>query len=311
MSVNTPITYILFLSSCLRYIAGVADNSIFPNDFCQMHCYGQPHTLCLSNKRNLNDSCLLTKSPISEAQNLEMKKILIMGHNGLRNRIAERMMVANMVEMVWQDELATMAMHYLESCRPYETDQCAMLTQQSGVHEQHSHFSGSFKSSYHHVAQNRYVQKKIHYPNLLIENALRSWYMEKDSMKPPTVEFNIRLQNKVGHIVSENNFTHLASPLTTHFGCAFNKIVQGYILICNYHPYRRREDLQVDFFHGDPGSLCPISRPLRNRRESLANLCIGVERNSVPSFNDLILLTYISRVLLLFNAIPIPAFIDF
>lgn len=29
-----------------------------------------------------------------------MKKALIRGHNGLRNRIAERMFVANMVEMV-------------------------------------------------------------------------------------------------------------------------------------------------------------------------------------------------------------------
>ncbi|XP_058983237.1 venom allergen 5-like isoform X1 [Musca domestica] len=255
--------------------------SIFSVNYCEMDCRGEPHTLCSTNHSHA--SCLPTSPAVSEAQRREMKNMLIMGHNGIRNRIADRMMVANMVEMVWHEELAAMAQIYLAMCKPFTTDPCANLTHHydhNDDHAHHTHFSGSTRTTYRDVAQSRYLQRSIHYPNLLIENALRAWYLERDSMMAPTFNFNSLLQSEVGHIVGENNFTHLASPLTSHFGCAFDKLFEGYLLICNYHPYRRRVNSRVDFFHGKPGSLCPISSPLRNTRGSLTSLCIGIERNT-------------------------------
>lgn len=119
-----------------------------------------------------------------------------------------------------------MAEKYIDLCRPYETDPCTLLRQNKLAHDKHKHdVEFGVKSTYCYIAQNRYFQDTTHYPHILIENALRAWYLERDNLRSPTYKYNRNLETNIGYLSGENNFTHLASPQTSYLGCAVAKCV--------------------------------------------------------------------------------------
>uniref|UniRef100_A0A1B0AQI0 SCP domain-containing protein n=1 Tax=Glossina palpalis gambiensis TaxID=67801 RepID=A0A1B0AQI0_9MUSC len=254
-----------------------------------MFCVDQPHTLCvdfplihllneMKDEHYLNmkrKNCSNEGQRLDKKDYLKMKRQLIIGHNGLRNRIAGVMRVANMMELIWNDDLALMAERHIYRCTPYDDDICTRLNQSLEYEKTHFHLKGKEMDSFCKVSQNRYYQKNVHYPNIIVENALRTWYREKFGMEPPKEAFDETHMRTNGYLKGENNFTHLAYPLAAFFGCSMNKVYDGFLLLCNYHPYERSGVVDFEFIKGNPGEHCPITRPLKNTYENFANLCIG------------------------------------
>uniref|UniRef100_A0A1A9W1I2 SCP domain-containing protein n=1 Tax=Glossina brevipalpis TaxID=37001 RepID=A0A1A9W1I2_9MUSC len=194
-------------------------------------------------------NCSQAEQPLDDDDYSKMKRQLIIGHNGLRNRIAQFMRVANMMELIWDDDLALMAERHIRRCKPYEDDICTKLNQSLEYHKKHLHSKAKEKDSFCKVSQNRYYQKNVHYPNIIVENALRTWYREKFQMAEPEEAFDANQVKTFGSLKGENNFTHLAYPLTAYFGCSMNKVYDGFLLVCNYHPYERAADVDFEFWN--------------------------------------------------------------
>lgn len=118
-----------------------------------------------------------------------------------------------------------MAERHIRRCTPYDEDICTRLNQSLEYENTHFHLKGKEQDSFCKVSQNRYYQKNVHYPNIIVENALRTWYRERLKMEPPDEEFDeIHIQTR-GFLKGENNFTHMAYPLAAYFGCSMNKCV--------------------------------------------------------------------------------------
>lgn len=115
-----------------------------------------------------------------------------------------------------------MAEKQVSFCTPYETDECTLLDAYN-LFTLIKNRDQILESNYRSIVQNRYYMPNVHHPGTLVENALRSWYNERDDLDPPYILFDHMLLNKIIHLYGENNFTHLSSPETMYFGCAFNR----------------------------------------------------------------------------------------
>lgn len=120
---------------------------------------------------------------------------------------------------VWHDDLARMAERHILRCSPKVDDPCTRFR----LNKTRQLFPGFIDLSYRAIAQNRFFMDDVHYPRQLIENALRSWYNEKDKLDEPYVMFNNDFLSIISSINGENNFTHLSYPELYYFGCSFNR----------------------------------------------------------------------------------------
>lgn len=117
-----------------------------------------------------------------------------------------------------------MAEKHVKYCRPFEDDECTKIDafELFTLVENRKQI---LEANYRSIAQNRYYVSNVRHPGLLIQNALRNWYNEKDFMDKPYIVFDHALLNNIIRLKGENNFTHLSSPETMYFGCAFNRLL--------------------------------------------------------------------------------------
>ncbi|XP_036217987.2 venom allergen 5 [Bactrocera oleae] len=257
LSSHVAVSYALFFASLMILCQHAL--SAFSNDFCKMKCGTRRHTLC---NRVKVHNCSYKSYHIygsAELEDLNLRNQLIMAHNGLRERIASRMHVADMVLSKWSKQLATMAENWAHQCRPYEDDECAHtslpMSVQTLINIMHANQREMF------VAMNRFCITSLYLPHELLQMALNRWYFEKDYMKAPKKQ-NFH-NHTLGLFSGENNFTHLAFPQIRRIGCSVARYDNAYCIFCLYDPYYRHSEGML-FTHGKPATNCPSQYPLKD-----------------------------------------------
>ena len=152
--------------------------------------------------------------------NERLKANLIIGHNGIRDRISRYMKIETMLRLVWDNDLADMAHVYLAHNKPFADDECTNYEQGYGAADQHGYFENG-SNAHTFIAQNRYCMNSRFFPTNLIELAIRSWYYDKNHMMPPKqTDFSDMITLDSYELIGLTNFTHLAFGWTHRFGCA-------------------------------------------------------------------------------------------
>ncbi|XP_055844210.1 venom allergen 5-like [Episyrphus balteatus] len=220
--------------------------------YCAIKCGDEPHTLC-------QDEDFLGPSYSKCSENFylfdlkdsNLKDDVLMGLNGLRNRIADKMQVANMIILTWDEELSSMAQIFLSRCKPFAKNSCTNL----GKPE----FDASeYEPRHYHVAECMAFRKSKFFPYNFFPSILRDWYYEKNMMKRPKL-FRSEFNELYGVLNVHNNFTRLANPRLSRVGCGLARYEDGYALLCYFFPYFQSD---VRFDRGTPATTCPNLFPL-------------------------------------------------
>lgn len=109
-------------------------------------------------------------------------------------------------------------------CKQYVDDQCTHVDA-NNLFSIIKYGNMALEATYRSIVQNRYFAAGVRQPGQLIENALRNWYNERDFLEPPYVLFDHTVLSNIIRVSGENNFTHLSSPETAFFGCAYNRLL--------------------------------------------------------------------------------------
>ncbi|XP_018784041.1 PREDICTED: venom allergen 5.01-like [Bactrocera latifrons] len=264
MSSHLAVVYPIFLASSIVLCRDAS--SAFTNDFCKTKCGTRRHTLCNQVKvHNCSyKSYYIYRS--AELEDLDLRNQLLMAHNGLRERIASRMHVADMVLSKWSKQLATMAENWALQCRPYEDDECAHASLPMNVETLLNMTQANQEEMF--VAMNRFCFTSLYLPRELLQMVFSRWYFEKDHLQAPK---KTNFQNRSLALLSgENNFTHLADPRIRRIGCNVARYDNAYCIFCFYDPYYRHTD-GILFAHGQPATHCPWQYPLRDL--DFPNMC--------------------------------------
>lgn len=118
-----------------------------------------------------------------------------------------------------------MALKYFQKCQPDSDDPCTLFVTDNLTCVELLEYKEEDLHMYRFVAQNRFKVRADHLPSYFIETALRSWYYEKNKMQKPIYNISIYHGSSLGILQEETNFTHLAFPLTSHFGCGIAQLV--------------------------------------------------------------------------------------
>ncbi|XP_037936965.1 uncharacterized protein LOC119675271 isoform X2 [Teleopsis dalmanni] len=219
---------------CLQQVLSINNPKFFfKQNPCQIHCVTTAkvvkHTSCISTDYKL-PPCRVFAYDIKTFSQVNIMGQLIIGHNGLRDRIAEHMHISHMTEMFWSEELEAMAKRYAYKCNPFQDDYCASIDSvftESKKNEsiQFSNKEVSFsdqlrnRSPYALIRQTRFCHKSVFFPNNFIHIALSTWYNERYTLQPPE-----RMNTSTGlnkqRLRGDNNFTIIADPNVDKLGCS-------------------------------------------------------------------------------------------
>ncbi|XP_020712896.1 venom allergen 5.02 [Ceratitis capitata] len=227
-------------------------------NFCELNCGNRSHTLCGTAN---NIACSYRRNRVfdnKELRDMGLRDQLIIAHNGLRQRIAQRMHVGNMVLVKWSEQLTQMATNWAQLCRPYVDDECTHMSKQLNLRTLMNITNGDQVEGMY-VAMNRFCINALYLPRELIEMAFHFWYFEKDYMNEPT--FKAYEELLLGFLSGDNNFTHLAYPLVRRFGCSVASYDNVFCIFCFYDPYHRHSK-GIVYIHGKQTAHCPPSHPI-------------------------------------------------
>ncbi|PSN37065.1 hypothetical protein C0J52_25176 [Blattella germanica] len=189
-------------------------------DFCKIKCDGNEHTACIYKTRS--DSC--NEFVIKDLQQAD-KDTIVQKHNDLRRKIAKgekptdagavQPKAANMMEMVWDDELAYVARVWAFQCT-FEHDKCRDVE--------------DFP-----VGQNLAIQGSTLAPTTDLGMLIQGWFDEvKDFDSSLVGKFQQSSGPAVGH------YTQLVWGASQYVGCGQSFYTQNgfknIFLVCNYGP---------------------------------------------------------------------------
>lgn len=234
--------------------------------YCDLRCDGTIHTMCEINTVELNRSYCGNQFKVfnmASSKNLYYtNEYIIEGFNGIRNRIAGRMSVSNMIKVRHDKYLEKMARKILQRCNGYiSKDRC---TQFGGM------IPG--KRDYGTVVMTSFSQEtKFFHPNF-IQYILGTWYSEKNSMERPAFppDINPDAPDEFGAISIDNNFTYLAHPEIEKVGCQLLRHKDVYQFLCALWPYVGNRFI---YKKGYPTRSCPNEYPVKD--SLFDNLCTG------------------------------------
>lgn len=144
------------------------------------------------------------------------RRYLIYGHNGLRNRLAQKLNTCDMLHMTWDDTLAEVANRHHRHCQrvTYETEHY-MIDIPDHKHEV---FRRTYQGSTGVFSRNAFFCPNIYLHNF-IEFAVGKWYSLHQKLMPPTLL--IHKKNTYLKLFGDNAFTHIIYPQTFRVGCSY------------------------------------------------------------------------------------------
>lgn len=146
----------------------------------------------------------------------DMRKFLIYGHNGLRNRLAQKLNICDMLHMTWDNKLAEVANRHHRHCER-ETYEAGNYMINISVDEDEL-LRRTYQGSMGVFGRNAFFCPNI-YVNNFIEFAVGKWYSRHQKLKPPTPV--IRKGQEYLRLAGDNSFTHMIYPQTYRVGCSY------------------------------------------------------------------------------------------
>lgn len=223
------------------------DNMTYDNEYCNPANYGDNNTMCIYEKGVMGAACgdnVLGKGVMAQVN----KDAIVNKHNELRARIAKgeetqgvgggQPKAANMLKMIWSDELAAVAQRW--------ADQCV-----SG------HDENRRTATYGAVGQNYGMRgSSVEGDTTDWGSFIQKWYDEVKDWPAANVESfdNAGATGTTGH------YTQVVWAESREVGCGYVYFKEGSWyrkhLLCNYGPAGNFWNKAV-YLVGDPGSECP------------------------------------------------------
>ncbi|XP_050330054.1 cysteine-rich venom protein pseudecin-like [Bactrocera neohumeralis] len=163
----------------------------------------------------------------------------LLGHNGLRNRVAEQYNIANMNIVHWSAQLQMRAERFLRRCR-VEPDAC----QNVGPKETRVYHNFHF---HHGIIHQKWSAHLV-----------RKWYNEFNYRERWE---NFNEKRKRGLI---GNYSQLIYPTVELIGCNAANLSDGSLFVCYYWP-RTSKKYEDGFLYGEPCSQCNPQLPACSR----------------------------------------------
>lgn len=235
---------ILALSCTLTW----ADSNTCPNDYLRL---SDQHSFCL----DPNPTCNIKNSGVSKDGIDHILKL----HNKYRSQVAMGQetkagglpTASNMLQMVWDDELAAIAQKWANNCiYQHDCSQCRSV----------ANFPVGQNIAYQDlICYKRQCLRSIKASDLEPDWAtvIKDFY---DEVKDFDKKMVPRMQSRGGKEV--NHFTQIIWAKTWRIGCGFTLFMKGLtyrrFYVCNYGPAGNMIGEPI-YEQGKPGSACPIN----------------------------------------------------
>ncbi|XP_053679749.1 venom allergen 5-like [Anopheles nili] len=195
-------------------------------------CNGRPHTMCYKTNET-HPRCRKFQPVVLSEENV---KSFMMGHNGLRNKVAtnSRAPAIDMQFLHWDRDLQAMAERWVRQCI-LAVDECDFIGNPSRP-----------------VGQNVFFHPKPmlkHWEAL----ALSTWFNEQNTLP---------VGSSVGRLRPDgvSNYTQLVWARTQFVGCGAASMYGGYLVVCYYYPKGNIVGQQVFTVGRRPCIGCPQER---------------------------------------------------
>lgn len=276
---------ILQMFICTIYAASrleAEDDSIFLvniTNYCDLRCGNVIHTLCEINTIEFDkEACGNITVYNMEGKDGATKyshEVIVEGFNGIRNRIAERMNVSNMIKVKYDKHLAKMAKKILLRCKKTLTkDKCTRFGEENPM-----------KRDYSTVVMTSFSQKTHVLHPKFIQFIFSTWYAEKNFMERPSFppDDNPDVPDENGAISIHNNFTYMAHPDIEKVGCQLISLDGIFQFVCVLWPYVGNRFV---YKNGYPARNCPNEYPVKDI--IFESLCYEFSRGVPCYYNSLL-----------------------
>nr|CAD7194453.1 unnamed protein product [Timema douglasi] len=296
---DNKLSQILTLAVVVSYCA-----TVLSYDYCDISCDKGQHTMCI-HKQSPGPLCVeYEPRPLSQ----EEKEIILNIHNRMRSDVAlgkevkgdpgPQPQASDMMQMVWDDELARIAQQWADQCTPVHDDcrNVAMfLSDQSlGIRGMNGIFPNEimvnmFVSDIFRSGQNLGIRGMDGgFPDEIMVN-IDEWFNEVSLVQPDTVK------QYPGYVVCRSStgmvghYTQLVWSRSLYVGCGASLFLKdgtwySEYLVCNYGPAGNVRTEPV-YHQGTPCSACPNGTVCSDKYEGLCRLLYnkrgGVDRRSV------------------------------
>ncbi|EDW02158.1 GH21839 [Drosophila grimshawi] len=189
---------------------------------------------------------------LHDDENTDIRSLLIYGHNGLRNRLALKLNICDMLHVSWDSNLAELANRHHRHCMRRVTCEAA----RNHLNKAEDRKIGQSKNG--NLAQSSYFLKNIYATNF-IEYAVGSWYESHTQLEYPTkTKYH---KNTYYKLIGINTFTHIIKPQMHRLGCSYSRFDDGLSLICYYFPFGYKNNMIL--LRQKPKEYqCPYNFPL-------------------------------------------------
>nr|CAD7446285.1 unnamed protein product [Timema bartmani] len=246
-------------------------------DYCDTSCDRGQHTMCIY-KQSPGPLCVeYEPRPLSQ----EEKEIIVNIHNRMRSDVAlgkemegepgPQPQASDMMQMVWDDELALIAQQWADQCTPVHDD-CRNV----GIREVNGIFpyeimANMFVPAMFRSGQNLGIRGMVRgFPDEIMVN-IDEWFNEVSLVEPDTVkQYPGSSTAMVGH------YTQLVWSRSLYVGCGISLFLKdgtwySEYLVCNYGPAGNVRTEPV-YHQGPPCSACPNGTVCSDQYEGLCKL---------------------------------------
>ncbi|EDW09353.2 uncharacterized protein LOC6579524 [Drosophila mojavensis] len=192
--------------------------------------------------------------------NKEFRELLLFGHNGLRNRLAAKLNLCDMLEIKWNNKLALYASRHHSFC--HKSIMCDSELD-SNVNLQQSRPRDKRQISHMvNMSRNSFFYSNT-YSTAFIPFALSNWYAAHVKLKFPK---RIDVNNRTYYALAgqSNSFYNMVNPIIQTMGCSIAKFRDGRSLICYYYPFVSVNS-EIYFRIMDKSYQCPYTYPIFDR----------------------------------------------
>ncbi|TDG51476.1 hypothetical protein AWZ03_001936 [Drosophila navojoa] len=191
-------------------------------------------------------------------ENKEFRELLLHGHNGLRNRLAIKLNICDMLQIEWNNKLALYASRHHSFCH-----KGIMCDTQGNLHANLMRSNSTSEKPFFYylinLSRNSFFYSNTYSRNF-IPYALSHWYEAHIDLKFPK---RIEVDNRTYYELAgqSNSFFNMVNPSIQVMGCSIAKFRDGRSLICYYYPFVHR-DSKIYFRVMYKSYQCPYIYPI-------------------------------------------------
>ncbi|XP_023032117.2 uncharacterized protein LOC111518738 [Drosophila willistoni] len=226
---------------------------------CPKSC---PNIDALSDTERSNS--MINYIDLNLAENKKLRDLIVFGHNGLRNRLAERLNVCDMITMFWDTKLSDMARCQHINCTTHQQDM--QFNQRLGK---------PTLLKFGNLTAKDLAWSMFMWPNFQMENfiqrAIFHWYRDHMWLKRPQKVYLVHRWYYELHFERTNRFAQIINPPTNALGCSLAKLSSGLSLLCYYMSLLPPVNATIYLRKRPSEYQCPFNYPIHD--ELFSHLC--------------------------------------